>query len=152
MQPESKYLPSNPQGYIPSMAYQPSPQPMVIIQPQSQGALPGQGNASYGRTLPSWNCILVETIIGMVCCCFVLGLIGLIFAIMGNSDNDQKYLRWAHYLGISSIILGVIDYICACIIIVIYFVLFAYVDNFEENKRYLILIILQFFKFIKIQL
>ena len=116
------------QQRVSTITHQPGSHSVVNVQPHSYQ----QGLAGVGTTIPSWNCILIETILGMICCCFVLGLVGLIFAILGNSNNDPKYLRWAHQLGLASIIVGVVAWIIYIIIFFIYIIAVVYDLKFNE--------------------
>ena len=132
----SKLTPAFPEqvqlGYYPpqyqTVVAQPGPQPVVSYQqvPQSQ-----QPQIQYGQSQqpqqpqgfgevpddgPAFGCVLAETIIGMICCNCILGLIGLIVVVIGNSNQDPKMRKAGHYLGIASIIVGSIVWVCLCII------------------------------------
>lgn len=100
---------------VPQTAYQPSGPQMVVVQPGAGVvAMPAQRPLN-----PSFGCVLAETIIGMFCCCFVCGLIGLIMALVNQTKRDPDTHRWAHYMGIASIGCGVLQWICVVIFVVI---------------------------------
>ena len=105
----STQQPINMQGVQPGVAYQ-------VVQPR---AMP---------TSPSYGCVLAETICGMMCCCFVLGLVGLVFALVSQSNNNPnpEMFRKAHYLGIASIASGICLWICTGLIFIIYIVFIVY--------------------------
>ena len=53
--------------------------------------------------------IFLETIIGTFCFC-PIGAFGIILAVIGSTNRDMKRLKYAHRLGIISILLGIFVY------------------------------------------
>ncbi len=76
---------------------------------------------------PSFGCVLAETIIGFLFCCWLLGLIGLIMALTSDGGRNKDTLRCAHYFGLSSIFVGVgLQVVGVCIgVIVLIIYLYA---------------------------
>ena len=97
-------------------------QPGILRKAQDFFEQPAQAPGQQGPGL-SFNCILVGTIIGTFCCCFC-GLIGLILAIWGYSNDDEKKLQAADKLGVCGNICGIVTWLCffgfSCVVIIAY--------------------------------
>ena len=101
-------------GQVMAMAPQPqyiAPQPLYIA-PRPQYIAPPISSYQYqtpsSKSLPSYNCVLVETIIACLCFCPLLGCIGLICVCMSDGGENKDNLKTGHCLGISSIIIGLV--------------------------------------------
>ena len=55
---------------------------------------------------PSWACVLAETIIGLVLCCWILGLLGVIFVVMGKEKRIGSITKLRMLWALPALLLG----------------------------------------------
>lgn len=107
-------------GVTPPPAPTPNPEPFhgYNNQPANNGtpAQPGQPNMQYGHAEPMPKTYLVWAVLSMVLCCFIPGLIAVIFSTSVSSKyyaRDYEGARRAsevtQYWIIASIVLGVVS-------------------------------------------
>ncbi len=56
---------------------------------------------------PTFNCVLIENILGCLLCCPLLGCIGFIFLYKSKRDKNLNSLKSAHTLGLCGIFIGI---------------------------------------------
>ena len=123
----------------PAVAYQAGQEPYVVFQTQSSQQLPqvhqgpqgvvGTLDRNHSRAkVPPIGCILTETIIGMICCCWccVFGLIGSVLACVGSYRRERNTLRCAHRMGLVNLIAGGVMWVCIIISVIIGIVVAVY--------------------------
>ena len=89
----------------------PSEPVVMVSQPTDKFGAPG-GDAPVFK--PPWIVALLEAIVVMVCCCCCCcpcGLAGLILSIMAKTQNNAKLNTISFWLGLGSLIGGVLCYI-----------------------------------------
>ena len=118
-------IPTTPNGAVYTISLQ-LQQPVLVNEQQPSYLL----MLELVKRVPSWECVLIETIISLLCC-WVLGLIGIIFAVLAKVDNNNpRYLKYAHYLGFCGIAIGCVVIILGTVTYVLVLMLYAISNSY----------------------
>ncbi len=111
------------------------PQRCQVPQPQTQWTQASSGIANSLIGVPSWECILIESILAILIV-IPVGLISLGLVIWGiySTPKNDDLLRVAHYLSIGAIGFSCIGY---CLIFIIFLIPLLTVGRYVSFSEFM---------------